>query len=423
MIRVTHIITGLAPQGAEAMLYKLVLQMDRSGFANEIISLTNWHEGYADWKPVSDQLAASGIQVRALGMRRGILSPRELLRLRQWIRASKPDVVNTWMYHANLVGGVLARLAKAPVIWGIHHTNLDPRQNKRHTIWTARACARLSDKIPIRIICCSESARRVHADYGYAARKLMVIPNGFDLNYFRPDPQARGSLRRELGIAQGARLVGVAARFHALKGHRNFVEAAARLNAVLPDAHFALCGRDVDWNNSQLAAWIRAAGPGLRAHCHLLGVRQDMPRFFSALDIATSPSMSEAFPSAVGEAMACGTPCVVTDVGDSAVLVGDTGKVVPSGDPKALSEAWLELLNCDPVSLSHLGAQARQRIQERFAVGLVVERYQQTYREVAGQASNVTAAVKSPVDTAGESATEAAATAGTSTRISGQSAL
>jgi glycosyltransferase involved in cell wall biosynthesis len=398
VIRVTHIITGLAPQGAEAMLYNLVLQMDRSAFANEIISLTNWHEDYADWEPIRHRLEASGVKVRALRMKRGVLSPWQLLRLMRWIRDSRPDVVHTWMYHANLVGGLAARLAGVPVVWGIHHMNLDPRQNKRHTIWTARVCARLSHRIPRRIVCCSESARQVHTSYGYAARKLTVIPNGFDLSRFRPDLQARSSLRLELGLPEKARLIGVAARFHPLKGHRNFIAAAARLHARFPDVHFLLCGRDVDRNNSELVDWIRAAGPGLSERCHLLGVRQDMPRFFAAIDIATSPSVSEAFPSAVGEAMACGTPCVVTDVGDSAVLVGDSGKVVPSGDSNALADAWEELLTCDPLVLGHLGALARDRIRRRFAVGVVVQLYQQAYREAACLRSDVVPERNSALD-------------------------
>jgi glycosyltransferase involved in cell wall biosynthesis len=265
--------------------------------------------------------------------------------------------------------------------------------------------------IPNRIVCCSESARRVHATYGYAAHKLAVVPNGFDLNQFCPDPQARSSFRRELGIAEDVRLIGVAARFHVLKGHRNFFDAAARLQACMPEVHFVLCGRDVDRNNAELAGWLRAAGPGLEARCHLLGVRQDMPRFFAALDIATSPSLSEAFPSAVGEAMACGTPCVVTDVGDSAVLVGDTGIVVPSGDSDALAQAWKQLLNCDPAALLHLGARARDRIRRRFAVEVAVERYQQVYREVFGRTSTVPAEEISGLDT-GERTDTAAATGG-----------
>jgi glycosyltransferase involved in cell wall biosynthesis len=287
------------------------------------------------------------------------------------------------MYHANLIGGIAARLAgHLPVVWGIHHANLDPRQNKRHTIWTAQVCARLSHTIPKGIVCCSETSRQVHAGLGYAPRKMVVIPNGFDLSQFRPHAQARTSLRRELGIPEEAPLIGVAARFHALKGHRNFVEAAALLHAVCPDVHFVLCGRDVDRKNAELTGWIHQAGAGLGDVCHLLGVREDMPRFFAAIDIATSPSVSEAFPIAIGEAMACGTPCVVTNVGDSAALVGDTGRVVPAGNPNALAEAWRELLTSGPAVREQLGALARTRVEQHFSLGSVVERYQETYWQI-----------------------------------------
>jgi glycosyltransferase involved in cell wall biosynthesis len=300
-----------------------------------------------------------------------------------WLRESQPQVVQTWMYHANLIGGIAALLAgHLPVVWGIHHANLDPRQNKRHTIWTAKLCARLSDAIPNRIVCCSETSRQVHADLGYAPRKMIVIPNGFDLSQFRPHPQARTSLRRELGIPEEAPLVGMAARFHPLKGHRNFVESAALLHAVCPDVHFVLCGRDVDRKNAELTDWIHKAGAGLGDVCHLLGVREDMPRFFAAIDIATSPSVSEAFPIAIGEAMACGTPCVVTNVGDSAALVGDTGRVVPAGNPNPLAEAWRELLTSGPAVREQLGALARTRVEQHFSLGSVVERYQETYRQI-----------------------------------------
>ena len=177
-------------------------------------------------------------------------------------------------------------------------------------------------------------------------------------------------------------MIGVAARFHPLKGYRNFVEAAALLHAVCPDVHFALCGRDVDRENAELTGWIHQAGAGLGDVCHLLGVREDMPRFFAAIDIATSPSVSEAFPNAIGEAMACGTPCVVTNVGDSAALVGDTGSVIPAGNPSALAEAWRELLTSGPAVRRQLGALARTRVEKHFSLGSVVERYQETYRQV-----------------------------------------
>ena len=371
------------------MLYKLVLKMDRSTFANEIISLTNWHEQCPEWEPVSKQLDDSGVRVRALRMRRGMLGPWQFLRLVEWIRQSRPDVVQTWMYHANFVGGLAARLAGAPVVWGLHHSNLDPRYNKRHTIWTALVCARLSHTIPARIVCCSESARQLHFRRGYAAQKMAVISNGFELNQFHPNPEARSSIRRELGLPEATRMIGLAARFHPLKGHRNFIAAAVKLHADLPDVHFLFCGRDVDENNVELSDFIRACGPRFTERCHLLGVRQDMPRFFAAIDIATSASVSEAFPVAVGEAMACGTPCVVTDVGDCSALVAGTGRVVPPDDPTALARAWTELLTSEPHVLAQLGKLARARVQQQFALGSFAQAYEEVYRNVACWPSKV----------------------------------
>ncbi len=376
MIKVAHIIAGLDSDGAETVLHTLTSRMDRDRFENEVISLTGFG-------PMSERLKASGVRVRGLGMQRGVPNPYHLVRLSRWLKESQPNVVQTWMYHADLVGGIAATMAgRAAVVWGIHHTSLEPSQNKRLTIWTARMCARLSRRIPKRIVCCSEVSRQGHVQFGYAAEKMEVIPNGFDLQEFHPDAEARSSLRRELGITEETPLIGMAARFHLQKGQRNFAEAAGRLHARLPEAHFVLCGRGIDGNNAELKAWIEQGGTGLQRVCHLLGSRQDMPRFFAALDVATSSSLSEAFPMAVGEAMACGTPCVVTNVGDSAMIVGDTGKVVPAEDPRALAEAWQALLDSGAAARKQLGQAARNRVEQRFSVSAIVERYQELYREV-----------------------------------------
>ena len=391
MIKVTHIISGLQADGAETVLHSITSRMDANRFENEVISLT-------DLGPMAERLAASGTPVRALGMRRGTANPLKILQLAEWLKKSKPQVIQTWMYHADLIGGSAAYLAeKLPVVWGIHHTNLDPDQNKRTTIWTARACARLSRLLPERIVCCSEASRRAHARFGYAEEKMEVIPNGFDVRRFYPDVEAQRGLRQELGIAADVPLIGMAARFHIQKGHKNFIEAAASLHSRVPDVHYVLCGKNVDQNNTELSTWIEEAG--LRNVCHLLGAREDMPRFFGALDIATSSSLSEAFPMAVGEAMACGTPCVVTDVGDSALIVGDTGKVVPADDPRSLAAAWEELLGTGPVVRQQMGRAARNRVEQRFNIGAIVERYQELYRQIAAaprataaQSSNVTSA-------------------------------
>ena len=375
MIKVVHIITGLDADGAETVLHQVTSRMDASQFENEVICMI-------EPGPMAARLEASGVRVRSLRMKRGSVHPFQVLRLARWIRESRPNIVQTWMYHADLLGGIAARVAGKPVVWGIHHTNLEPGQNKRLTIWTARVCAWLSGRLPSRIVCCSEASRVAHAQFGYAAGKMDVIPNGFDLRAFYPDAEARKSFRQELGVSEETPLIGMAARFHVQKGHRNFAEAAAKLHVRVPNARFVLCGKDVDAANHELTAWIKQGGDSLLGAFQLLGTRSDMRRFFAALDIATSASRSEAFPMAVGEAMACGTPCAVTNVGDSAMIVGETGKVVPADNPQALADAWEALLASGPAARKELGLAARNRVEQRFDLGRIVDRYQQVYRDV-----------------------------------------
>jgi len=375
MTRIMHIITTLGPAGAETMLCRIISRMDRSLFENEVVSLT----GILD---LAGSMERIGVRVRSLGMKTTIPNPLLLMRLAGWIRESKPDVIHTWMYHANLIGALAARVAgNVPVVWAIHHNGFDSRVDKRRTMLVSRACASLSRKIPARIVCCSEASLQLHKTLGYAYDKLQVIPNGFDLEQVKPDVAARISLRNELGLPADAVLIGLAARFHPHKDHRNFIRAAALLHKQKPEVHFVLCGLDITWQNARLAAWIDAAG--LRGCCHLLGVRKDMPRLFAAMDIATTTSRSEAFPIVIGEAMACGTPCVVTDVGDSAMIVGQTGVVVSPGDPEALANAWQKLIDAGPEVRRRLGMAARQRVQEHFSLSMIVERYQAIYAELA----------------------------------------
>src|SRR5258708_17953731 len=215
----------------------------------------------------------------------------------------------------------------------------------------------------------------------YAAEKLEVIPNGFDLEQVKPDPTARASVRKELGIPADAILIGIAARFHPHKDHRSLVQSVARLQERMPEIHFLMCGMDIAWQNLELAEWIESADIG--NWCHLLGRRTDMARLFAGLDIATSSSRSEAFPIAIGEAMACGAPCVVTDVGDCALIVGETGTVVAPGDPEALAEAWRNLIEAGPRVRHPLGIAARRRVQQHFALPVIVERYPTIYSRFA----------------------------------------
>lgn len=377
MIKLMHLITDLDTGGAEMMLYKLLFRMDRTAFEAEVISLT-------DTGPISEKIEALGVSVRALGMRRGMPNPVSVLRLALWLWRDRPLIIQTWMYHANLIGGLAAKLSGGiPVIWGIHNSTLDAKRSKWRTIWIARVCARFSRWLPARIVSCAEVSRQIHIALGYAPERMVVIPNGFDLATFRPDPAARLAVRQELGIATDASLIGLVGRFDPIKDHHNFVHAAGWLHARRPEVHFLLCGDAVTWENQQLVEWIKMAG--IRDRCHLLGRQEDIPRLTAALDLASSSSYGESFPLVIGEAMACGVPCVVTDVGDSAQIVGDTGRVVPPKNPQALAEAWCELIEMEPTVRAQLGLAARHRVEEHFSLPAIVARYEKLYDELLSQ--------------------------------------
>jgi glycosyltransferase involved in cell wall biosynthesis len=375
-MKVLHLITGLSTGGAEMMLYKLVSQIDRDKFEMHVISLT-------DIGPIGERIQSLGVPVDALGMKRGIPHARMLFQLIRLLKKNTPDLIQSWMYHSDLMGGLAAKLAgNIPVVWGIRHSNLDSEGNKRTTIWTARACARFSRWLPVKIVCCSEASRMVHKELGYDPDRMVVIPNGFDLNLFKPDLEEEGSIRQELGISEDTILIGMAGRFDPQKDHRNFIKAATLLHAKIPDVQFLLCGDDITWENRKLSKWIDEAG--LPEHFHLLGRRNDIPKIMTALDISSSSSSyGEGFPNVVGEAMACGTPCVVTDVGDSALIVGKTGIVVPPGDPDALALAWKELIEIGKDKRRKLGYDARLRVRENFSLLSVVKRYEDLYKSLA----------------------------------------
>lgn len=370
-MRVVHIITGLDIGGAELALTRLLQTMDRCQFDSQVISLTGAGE-------VAGRIRQLGIPVWMLGMNPAFPNPLVLLRLALHLKKIRPDVIQTWMYHADLVGGIAAWLAGGiPVIWGIRNSILAPGDSKRLTIAIVKILARLSHHLPRRIVSCSEIARQVHIRQGYAPEKFVVIPNGFDLEMFYPNEPSRLAVRRELGLSPDVPLIGLVARFDPYKDHRNFVEAAAILHRRRPDVHFLLCGGGITWDNPSLSGWIRDFS--LQPLFHLLGRRTDIPYLTAALDIAASSSYAEAFPNVVGEAMACGVPCVVTDVGDSALIVGNTGRVVPPKDPAALADACQDVLELSPENHRKLSLAARQRVIQQFNLQVMARHYEQLY--------------------------------------------
>lgn len=374
-MRILHIITGLATGGAEVMLRKLLSGMDGRQFEAHVVSLGQGGR-------IAKEIRSLGISVTELGMASGRPSLGAALALFLLARQYQPQIIQGWMYHGNL-GAWLAWHAvgrKAALVWSIRQSLEDLAREKTGTRAVIRFCARRSAEVS-RILYNSETSRLQHEAIGYPSARGMTIPNGFETEIFRPDPKAGRRLRAELKLPDEALLIGLVARYHPMKAHRNFLEASALLSARNPLAHFVLAGRDVDGNNVELRDQVGRLG--LAGRVFLLGERQDVPVITAGLDLACSTSNSEAFPNVVGEAMSCGIPCVVTDVGDSAHIVGDTGLIVPPADASALAQAWFELISMAPEKRRAMGERARQRVLQFYSLAQTARRYEALYADVA----------------------------------------
>lgn len=356
------------------MLLKLLQGIDRSRFEPHVLCLMRNGE-------IGTKIANLGIPVEAINLHPALPNPLKLWHLKSRIKLIKPQVVQTWMYHADLLGGLCARYAgSGRIVWGIRNSSLDPKLVKPTTRLVAKVCARLSSWLPNRILSCSDEARDRHVALGYEASKFEVIANGFNLKSFRSDDTARGTLRFALGLNSNTPLVGLIARHDPLKNHDGFLRAAAIIRNSVPDVQFLLAGGGIDSNNASLREAI--AKLKLDDAVHLLGQRDDMPMLMAALDVLASSSHGEAFPNVLGEAMACGVPCVVTDAGDSAQIVGDTGEVVAVGDMAGLAQKTIKLLTLPVEQRCALGRLARERVENRYEIGQVVTRYEQFYEQL-----------------------------------------
>jgi len=270
---------------------------------------------------------------------------------------------------------VAAKLAGSlPVAWHVRNALRGREFSKWHTRQTIALCTWLSRIVPEKIIYNSHKGLTTHQDFGYAADKSVMIPNGFDTATLRPSPRSRIAMRSELDIPPDAPVVGLAGRFHPFKQHEVFVRAAGRIHKELPGAHFVMFGNDVTWQNQRLVGWINTAGIGHA--CRLLGRRDDVARLFAGIDVTVSSSApGEGFPNVIGEAMACGVPCVVTESGDSPQIVGSTGRVVPRPDPDLLARACLGILTLCPVARRELGMRARRRVERNYDIPQIASRH------------------------------------------------
>lgn len=372
---VLHVITTTEVGGAESQLLHLVKAM------------ANWRHVVVGLGPagaLAPRLAKAGATVHSLKLSSG---PGAVLpgvwALARLMRRVRPSVVQSWMYHADLLATLAAPWAASPpVCWGVRCSDMDLSLYSAGTRLTVKACAVLSAKAGA-IAANSAAGAEYHVSLGYPRAKFSVIPNGFDTVRFAPDAAVRRAARDELGLGGGDMLVGLCARLDAMKDQPGFLEAAARLARGLPRVHFVLLGLGVEEGAPELAAALEEP---LAGRCHLLGRRSHPERWYNAMDLHVSASaFGEGLSNAVGEAMACGTPNVVTDVGDSAALVGNTGLVAGPGDPDALAAAMEEVLSLPADRRFYLGRLARARIEAGYSLEAMAQGFEALWQRVGGQ--------------------------------------
>ncbi len=373
LVRVLVLSTGLNTGGAERMLVKLVAELHGRGCEFAVVSML-------DAGTQGARLRELGVPVEELHVHRPAALFGSLPRLRRAVHRFSPDVIQGWMYHGNLAATIAQRLASSPIrlVWGVRQTFYGMSHERPLTRLVIRANAALS-AVPERVVYNSSLSLRQHVDAGFRADRAVLIPNGFETALFRPDPAARLAKRRELRIDEGAEVVGLVARYHPMKDHAGFLHAAQMVARRRPGVVFVLAGAGVSCGNKELREQIAAAG--LHQQVRLLGEVADTSRLFPALDITVlSSAWGEAFPNVLGESLACAVPCVSTDVGDAADIIGEAGRVVPRSSPDRLAAAILDLLDMGAEGRGVLGAAGRRRVEERFSMPAVARQYVALYR-------------------------------------------
>ena len=372
-MKILHIIIGLNVGGAEIMLKRLVQSnLDNKGLEHEVISLT--------------QLGVIGIQLENMGIRVTVLNVRSIFsvplaffKLVKIIKNTKFSVVQTWMYHADLLGGLASFFAgNRNIVWNIRGSSI-PQQGLSLTGVLIKVCAMLSYKLPKKIICCAEAARSAHVIKGYAQSKMVVINNGYDLDDYHVR-QGREAERLNLGISDDEIVIGIVGRFDALKDYNNFISAANELLKEFSNVKFLMVGKGLNNENHELTRMVE--NDNTLDSFLFMGESNNVNKYLAIMDIYCMSSSKEGFPNVVCEAMAMQVPCVATNAGDAKDIVGDTGIIVPIKDSSALAMGLRTMINYDTKKKLKLGKLARARIGRNYSIEKTLNQYEELYREV-----------------------------------------
>jgi glycosyltransferase involved in cell wall biosynthesis len=292
-------------------------------------------------------------------------------------RTLNPTIVQSWLYHADLLSTLAVKFSGLPtLVWNVRCSDMELKRYSSLTRKVQRVLAWWS-ATPAAVIVNSEAGKQQHERLGYRPRRWEVIPNGFDTQHFHPDSSLRLSLRKEWHIQEGAVIIALVARVDPMKDHAAFLEAAQQVARARQNVCFLLVGKGTQTLAPSVAA------KGLTDRVRILGYRSDIESLLPGVDmLCLSSAFGEGFPNVLGEAMACGIPCVSTDVGDARSIIGDTGLVVPVRAPASLAQAIIDLIDRGPAAREQLGRAARARIETDYSLARAVSRYTALYSDL-----------------------------------------
>lgn len=374
MIKILHIITSLGVGGAEKQLSQLVIGSDNNHYQHSVVTLTN----NIVYKNELDQ---KNIKIYALNFRSKWKVIIEFFKLMKIIRKEKPNVIQTWLYHADLIGFLAGKLCGIKtILWNVRCSDMNFKKYSNYTKYVLKLCSLLSN-FPNRVVVNSKMGLEEHQRQGYKTKKWELIPNGINTNVYKYSVDAKKSVRNLLKISDDAVLIGMIGRFDPMKDHATFLKSAETIAEKYSNVYFLLAGKDVTEENKFLTSALTKTN--LKNKFYFLGLRSDIPYLLSSLDVLVLPSaFGEGFPNIVGEAMACEIPCVVTDVGDSANLVQNFGKVIPPMNVQSLTKALTEMINLSAEERRKIGKMAREHIVKHYAHEATIQRYENLYQSL-----------------------------------------
>jgi len=371
IIKVAHIIIALDIGGAERFLARLV--KNTKGVQHTIICLTKLGV-------LGATLKEQGVNIIDLGLNRRNILFKSHFCLKNILSDISPDIVHTWMYHSDLLGGISAKLLGYKVIWSIRNSELDNGGTILKRMLRS-LCGIISYILPDKIVCVAQKAKDVHVGCYYQEKKMVVIGNGFNTTTYSPSIQKRKHYREQLNIANKI-VVGSIGRYTKAKNHKLFIKSMLLAMEKNDELVAILIGKDINTKNNELMSIISKSKN--KKNFYFLGVQDDISGYLNCMDIFCLHSDTEGFPNVLGEAMSCGLACITTDVGDSKLILNNEIYTCPPGDYNKLSKSILKLSFMSVVNRIELGKNNRINVKQNYSLDKVLDKYQILYKEVVG---------------------------------------